>query len=267
MIPSPFSVFFLCPAGLPFDVSERWTPFPLYIHAFWPFSVPCEIRELVLSITLMSPSSGSQSSSPHAYDAVTPVDIVRGYNYPMAMTSQPGVASENRGSPDGTGASSLKSPRAARFAEATSVRSPVGPTANSASPFADPPSQSESQDDVSAVGFGYVAASDPARHASHSHPPATPLKSALKTPGTPGRGLNPLSPTFREEYYVEKHEKSAEKDNARDLVSELLYWPVLARVLMCPSRESNCESGSLRSSSASSISVAALSWLLCWRPR
>lgn len=73
---------------------------------------------------------------------------------------------------------------------------------------------------MSDVGFGYVAASDPAGHASHSRPPASPLKSALKTPGTPGRALNPLSPTFREEYYAEKHEMSAEKENARDLVCE-----------------------------------------------
>lgn len=168
----------------------------------------------------MSASSGSQNSSPQSYAEVTPADIVRGHNYPMAVTSQPGVASENHSSSDDTGTTSLRSPRTARFAEATSVHSPVGANGNSTSPFADPPSQPECQHDVSDVGFGYVSASDPARHASHSRPPASPMKSALKTPGTPGRGLNPLSPTFREEFYAEKHEKSAEKDNARDLVSE-----------------------------------------------
>lgn len=167
----------------------------------------------------MPAPSDSQNSLPHSLEAVTPVDIVRGHSYPMAMPSQPAAAPEARSSSD-TGGSSLKSPRTARFAEATSVQSPVGRTENSESPFADPPIQPENQHDVSDVGFGYVSASDPARHASHFRPPASPLKSALKTPGTPGRALNPLSPTFREEYYMEKQEKVAEKENARDLVSD-----------------------------------------------
>ena len=46
--------------------------------------------------------------------------------------------------------------------------------------------------------------------------PASPLKSALKVPGTPGR-LNPLSPTFKEEQVLEKQEESTEKANAKDL--------------------------------------------------
>ncbi len=51
-------------------------------------------------------------------------------------------------------------------------------------------------------------------------PPKSPLKSALKVPGTPGRQLeNPLSPTFREEQILEKREADADRDNARDLVS------------------------------------------------
>lgn len=51
-------------------------------------------------------------------------------------------------------------------------------------------------------------------------PPKSPLKSALKVPGTPARQLeNPLSPTFREEQILEKHEAEAEKENAKDLVS------------------------------------------------
>lgn len=49
--------------------------------------------------------------------------------------------------------------------------------------------------------------------------PRSPLKSALKVPGTPGRGLaNPLSPTFREEEQLEQREKLTEKEQARDLV-------------------------------------------------
>ena len=117
------------------------------------------------------------------------------------------------------------------------MQSPVGHTENSKSPFADPPSQSESQHDVSDVGFGYVSANDPARHASHFRPPASPLKSALKTPGT-ARALNPLSPTFREEYFVEKHEQVAEKENARDVVSEHPIRGIFYRKRLCFSLES-----------------------------
>jgi hypothetical protein len=41
----------------------------------------------------------------------------------------------------------------------------------------------------------------------------------MKTPGTPGRKIdNPLSPTFREEQILEKHEQLTEKEQARDLV-------------------------------------------------
>lgn len=105
----------------------------------------------------------------------------------------------------------------ARFVEATTVQSPTGPADTSRSPFADPPGQSQTHPDVSDVGFGYVAANDSVQHVSYHQLPVSPLKSALKVPGTPGRTLNPLSPTFREEFYVEKEEKSAEKENARDL--------------------------------------------------
>ena len=49
--------------------------------------------------------------------------------------------------------------------------------------------------------------------------PKTPLKSALKVPGTPGKRFdNPLSPTFREEDVLEKREGATDKEQARDLV-------------------------------------------------
>jgi len=116
--------------------------------------------------------------------------------------------------------SSLNSPRTTRFVEATTVHSPIDANELRRSPFADPPNQQTTPPDVSDVGFGYVAASDPAQHASHHQPPpGSPLKSAMKVPGTPGRTLNPLSPTFREEFFVEKHEQLADKENARDVVS------------------------------------------------
>ncbi|PYI10535.1 hypothetical protein BO78DRAFT_404010 [Aspergillus sclerotiicarbonarius CBS 121057] len=134
----------------------------------------------------------------------------------MALPSQPVITSEERNSSE-TSTSSLKGSRTTRFAEATMVHSPSGLEDTGKSPFADPPNQSQNPPDVSDVGFGYVAASDPAQHASHHDLPTPGPKSALKVPGTPGRTLNPLSPTFREEFYVEKQEKVAEKENARDL--------------------------------------------------
>ena len=119
---------------------------------------------------------------------------------------------------------SIKTPRTARFAEATSVNSPIGPTAAGRSPFADPPQTRHMmpQPQPSDVGFGYVSDNQPSKHASFAGveiplTPASPLKSALKVPGTPGR-LNPLSPTFREEQVVEKQEEDTEKRNASDLV-------------------------------------------------
>lgn len=166
----------------------------------------------------MSPLSESQNSSPQTYEATTPADILRGNNHPPMAPSTVQHAVTERSSSDST-VSSLKSPRTARFAEATAVHSPTEPNQVGRSPFADPPHH-QSRPDVSDVGFGYVTASDPSQHASHHQPPTSPLKSALKVPGTPGRTLNPLSPTFREEFYVEKEEKAAEKMNDRDLVSE-----------------------------------------------
>lgn len=140
----------------------------------------------------------------------------------MADPSHPAPAPENRGSPESS-VSSLNSPRTTRFAGTTTVHSPISAPEARKSPFADPPShQGSTPPDVSDVGFGYVAASDPAQHASHRQPPTSPLKSALKVPGTPGRMLNPMSPTFREEFFVEKQEKLADKENARDVVS--IVW-------------------------------------------
>lgn len=49
-------------------------------------------------------------------------------------------------------------------------------------------------------------------------PPKSPLKSAMKIPGTPARTFtNPLSPTFREEEVLEKRELGTDKEQARDL--------------------------------------------------
>lgn len=47
--------------------------------------------------------------------------------------------------------------------------------------------------------------------------PKTPLKSAMKVPGTPAKFNNPLSPTFREEDILEKQEQATDKEQARDV--------------------------------------------------
>ncbi|GKT98619.1 hypothetical protein FLAG1_00603 [Fusarium langsethiae] len=105
---------------------------------------------------------------------------------------------------------SLK-PRTPRFAEATSVHSPV----EARSPFADPEKSHVAQPQPADIGFGYIA-----QRESIPVPmtPRTPLKSAMKVPGTPAHlRNNPLSPTFREEDILEKRELSTEKEQARDV--------------------------------------------------
>jgi hypothetical protein len=72
------------------------------------------------------------------------------------------------------------------------------------------------------VGFGYISSNDPSQHVEIPITPASPLKSAMRAPGTPGRKIdNPLSPTFREEQILEKHEDMTEKEQAKDLVNTL----------------------------------------------
>ncbi|KAK6440725.1 hypothetical protein LTR95_003058 [Oleoguttula sp. CCFEE 5521] len=109
---------------------------------------------------------------------------------------------------------SLKSPRAARFAEATAVNSPI-----------DPPKSNHfmAQPQISDVGFGYVN-----KHESVEMPdtdnnefPKTglksPLKSAMKTPGAPPKDFGMLSPTFKEEAHLEKREELTEKEQVNDI--------------------------------------------------
>ena len=82
------------------------------------------------------------------------------------------------------------------------------------------------QPQPSDVGFGYMSDNRASKHASFAEVPMTPnspLKSALKVPGTPGR-VNPLSPTFKEEQILEKSEEHTEKRNASDLVGTLSYF-------------------------------------------
>lgn len=129
-------------------------------------------------------------------------------------------------------------PRVARFAEATTVYSPISPS-HSPIPF---PSTNHlcPQPQPSDIGLNYIDA----KHSSYNTvemededsnhlprggaaprtmtdvPLSPPLKSAMKTPGAAPRNLgNVLSPTFREENVLEKREKETEKEQAADIVS------------------------------------------------
>ncbi|KAI0842184.1 hypothetical protein F5Y06DRAFT_170210 [Hypoxylon sp. FL0890] len=104
---------------------------------------------------------------------------------------------------------SLKPPRTPRFAEATTVYSPVE---DRSMPFG-----RDEKAQPADVGFGYIndGSNEPA---NVPMTPKSPLKSAMKVPGTPGRRFdNPLSPTFREEEILEKREKDTDKEQKRDL--------------------------------------------------
>ncbi|TVY54552.1 hypothetical protein LSUE1_G009709, partial [Lachnellula suecica] len=140
---------------------------------------------------------------------------------------RPTPLSRERADSSDSSASSLKVPRTPRFAEATTVYSPIEPSETGRSPFADPPAPRTqsymAQPQPSDIGFGYLSQNDASRN-SQGVPvevpltPASPLKSAMRIPGTPGRKIdNPLSPTFREEQILEKHEDMTEKEQAKDL--------------------------------------------------
>ncbi|KAI5862089.1 hypothetical protein GGS23DRAFT_605747 [Durotheca rogersii] len=111
--------------------------------------------------------------------------------------------------------SSLKPPRTPRFAEATSVNSPVEPRSM---PFGRNERSRVAQAQPGDVGFGYIAGGSTGESVNVPMTPKTPLKSAMKIPGTPARTFdNPLSPTFREEEILEKREKDTDKEQERDL--------------------------------------------------
>lgn len=73
------------------------------------------------------------------------------------------------------------------------------------------------------VGFGYINDDSSVQAVNMPMTPKSPLKSAMKIPGTPGRKFeNPLSPTFREEEILEKRELSTEKEQKKDLVCRIV---------------------------------------------
>ncbi|KAK3329023.1 hypothetical protein B0H66DRAFT_10703 [Apodospora peruviana] len=134
---------------------------------------------------------------------------------PLALNLSPvrtmSASSASSSDSSSTSSSLAKPPRTPRFAEATAVHSPIEPRAM---PFSEKSHVAQAQ--PGDVGFGYIG--NNRESVGMPMTPRSPLKSAMKVPGTPGRGLtNPLSPTFREEEALEKKEKSTEKDQARDL--------------------------------------------------
>ncbi|KAL2023197.1 hypothetical protein VTK56DRAFT_3320 [Thermocarpiscus australiensis] len=136
---------------------------------------------------------------------------------PMALSLTPGrtnsAGSVSTTDSTSTSSSLAKPPRTPRFAEATTVHSPIG---SRALPFSEKSEFAQAQ--PGDVGFGYIGNGANRESVAMPMTPRSPLKSAMKVPGTPGRALaNPLSPTFREEQILEKREKATEKDQAKDL--------------------------------------------------
>lgn len=175
--------------------------------------------------------SKSSSGFNQSYEPVSPVDIVSGVKHPrfavIAGEKQAHSATRSIRTNSSSSTVSLKTPRTARFAEATSVHSPVTSPNESRSPFADPRRMEEAEPKPSDVGFGYISNETVEQHATMKFDPngpaGAPLKSALKTPGTPGRLLNPLSPTFREEQVLEKEEQKTDVSQAKDLVRAVVF--------------------------------------------
>ncbi|KAI9663456.1 MAG: hypothetical protein M1831_002465 [Alyxoria varia] len=168
------------------------------------------------------------------------------------------TVSVTRTSSNESSAPSLKSPRTARFAEATSVNSPIDPPQNSRSPFDNYLRHGSNnnnnknndtdkrdsqylrpQPQPADVGFGYVdgdrnSGSQIGTAVEMPMTPKSPLKSALRAPGTPARKIEQppnsaavmspgsvMSPTWKEEEDLEKQEKKTTKQQAKDL------WPTI----------------------------------------
>ena len=107
------------------------------------------------------------------------------------------------------------------------MHSPVVGPNESRSPFADPHKMDGTEPKPSDVGFGYISNETVEQYATAKSDPngqaSAPLKSALKTPGTPSRLLDPRSPTFREEQILEKEEEKTEVSQAKDLVRAAVF--------------------------------------------
>lgn len=167
------------------------------------------------------------SHNNYQYPPVSPLDIVGGRTKSVGFHTidiNEKETSTTTRSVRTNSEDSISTPRKTRFAEATSVHSPVKGPNDFKSPFAQPAMTMATTDHKpSDVGFGYIADNGPVeQHATipvSYGPGGQPLKSALKTPGTAARLINPLSPTFREEEMLEREEEKTEKQQANDIVS------------------------------------------------
>jgi hypothetical protein len=180
----------------------------------------------------MALSPSLKSPTDYYHQPVSPANFVDG----SRRTPQIGFSTEKketgvmtrsvRTNSSSSSAPSLNTTRKARFAEATTVNSPIADPDEHRLPFgrsAKPTKMSETAPKPSDVGFGYISDNNPVEQHATLRPntnglASAPLRSALKTPGTSTRFLNPLSPTFREEDALEKQELSTEKQQAKDLV-------------------------------------------------
>jgi hypothetical protein len=189
--------------------------------------------------------SKSSSGFNESYEPVSPVDIVSGAKRPRfaVLAEEKRAHSSTRSVRTNSTAStfSLKTPRTARFAEATTVHSPVTGPNEHRSPFADPPKMEETEPQPSDVGFGYISNDTAEQQVTMKADPngqaGAPLKSAMKVPGTPGRLLNPLSPTFREEQMLEKEEEKTEVSQAKDLVCQNPSLPTTTLLTLHPENQ------------------------------
>jgi hypothetical protein len=161
---------------------------------------------------------------------------------PTVIITRPRTASED--------SLTIKTPRTARFAEATAVYSPIEPSERSQNPFADPPTNHYyPQSQPSDIGFGYLKEQHISVEMEETDnkylPPPTPmtpggglrspLKSAMKSPGAAPRNMETiLSPTFKEEQILEKEEEKTEKEQERDLVSTTTLPKSLLIANLCP---------------------------------
>jgi hypothetical protein len=96
---------------------------------------------------------------------------------------------------------------------------------------------------VGDLGFGYI--NEKRESVVMPATPRSPLKSAMKFPGSPRTVReNPLSPTFKEETILERREERTDKEQARDLVCSLSRGPILfACDTNCFNRKSRQECG------------------------
>ena len=119
---------------------------------------------------------------------------------------------------------SLNGPRAPKFAEATTVHSPVEINQNHRPLFADPHPENTSyyipQAQPPGTSFYHIYSNSPSQHHVEMPIAPAPLLSSNITEHKPPRQNidSPLSRTLRGKQLLEKYEQGTEKEQAKDLV-------------------------------------------------